>query len=51
MEAITAWVVSVADDLSILAHEYFPEALAVAVIVGLLWAIRHTLSRDARSSH
>ena len=47
---MAGWFESVVRDASALAEEYFPEILAVVVIVGLLWAIRRTLSRDPRPS-
>ena len=50
MEPMAGWFEWVVGAASVLAEEYFPEILAVIVIVGLLWAIRRTLSRDSRTS-
>jgi hypothetical protein len=45
-----AWLASVREGVDLLAGEFLPEFLLVAVLLLVMWVVRRLLRRDARSN-
>lgn len=50
MGALSAWVASASEDVSLLTGAYLPEFLLVTLLVLLAWTIKRLLTRDRRPS-
>jgi hypothetical protein len=46
--ASAAWLLSIGDDVRLLAMEYLPELVLISLVLLLFWGIRRGLHRDAR---